>query len=329
LTNFVDLENLEFSVVTSSEEVDRLGVPGEVLGLVSDWLAFLSVFSLLNDDILAWSNDDLRGLLSIVVNEEDLGVSGDSNPVLDRRDLNVIDDLVDLPLLDWSLEVGVLPELDLSVFTSGDEVLSVLVDVKSVDWSVVSFDWSLALTKDRPDLEVSVPSDGDEVIVLWVGRGSEFGDSVSVSWLRGLGLELTNSVPDGRLAVETSGVDDLGVNWDGTRVDLFLSTEEGLLERPVDDVPKSQGAVPRGGKENLVVRTELEISNEVVVSGQSVLWKGDGAEVVSGVVVEVPDKNLLVSSSSDEEGSGAVLERDASRGDGRDLGLVSFDELFG
>jgi hypothetical protein len=68
------------------------------------------------------------------------------------------------------------------------------------------------LTKDRPDLEVSVPSDGDEVIVLWVGRGSEFGDSVSVSWLRGLGLELTNSVPDGRLAVETSGVDDLGVN---------------------------------------------------------------------------------------------------------------------
>ncbi len=50
----------------------------------------------------------------------------------------------------------------------------------------------------------------------------------------------------------------------------------------------------------------------MVVSGQSVLWKGDGAEVVSGVVVEVPDKNLLVSSSSDEEGSGAVLERDAS-----------------
>ncbi len=60
--------------------------------------------------------------------------------MLDRRNLNVIDDLVDLPLLDWSLEVGVLPELDLSVFTSGDEVLSVLVDVKSVDWSVVSFD---------------------------------------------------------------------------------------------------------------------------------------------------------------------------------------------
>ncbi len=53
MTNFVDLENLEFSVVTSSEEVDRLGVPGEVLGLVSNWLAFLSVFSLLNDDILA------------------------------------------------------------------------------------------------------------------------------------------------------------------------------------------------------------------------------------------------------------------------------------
>ncbi len=53
MTNLVNLENLKVSVVTSSEEVDRLGVPGEVLGLVSDWLAFLSVLSLLVDDILA------------------------------------------------------------------------------------------------------------------------------------------------------------------------------------------------------------------------------------------------------------------------------------
>ncbi len=60
--------------------------------------------------------------------------------MIDRRDLYVIDDLVDLPLLDWGLEVGVLPELDLTVFTSGDEVLSVLVDVKSIYWSVVSSD---------------------------------------------------------------------------------------------------------------------------------------------------------------------------------------------
>ncbi len=110
---------------------------------------------------------------------------------------------------------------------------------------------------------------------------------------------------------------------------MLLGSEEGLLERPVDDVPESHGVVPRGREEDLVVGTELEISDEVVVSGQSVLWKDDGAEVVSGVVVEVPDENLLVSSSGDEEGLGALLDVDASRGDGGDLGLVSFDELFG
>ncbi len=122
--------------------------------------------------------------------------------MLNWRDLNVIDDLVDLPLLNWSLEVGVLPEFDLSVFTSGDEVLSVLVDIQSVDWSVVSSDRGLALAEGRPDLEESVPSDSNEVAVLWVGRGSEFGNCVSVGWVRGHGLELTNSVPNSGLAVE-------------------------------------------------------------------------------------------------------------------------------
>lgn len=60
--------------------------------------------------------------------------------MLNWRDLNVIDDLVDLPLLNWSLKVGVFPEFDLTVFSSSDEVLTVLVDVKSIDWSVVSSD---------------------------------------------------------------------------------------------------------------------------------------------------------------------------------------------
>lgn len=140
MTNFVNLENLKVTVVASSEKVNRFRVPGKVLGLVSDWFGFLSIVALLIDDVLAGSNDDLRSLLSIVINEENLRVSGNSNPVLNRGNLNIIDDLVELPLLNWSLEIRVLPELNLTVLSSGNKVLTVLVDIKSVNWSVMSSD---------------------------------------------------------------------------------------------------------------------------------------------------------------------------------------------
>lgn len=186
----------------------------------------------------------------------------------------------------------------------------------------------MALTKNRPDLNETIPTNSDEVVVLWVWRDFEFRNSISVNWVRGLSLELTNSVPDGGLAVETSRVDDLRVNRDTTRVDLLLGTEESLLERSINDVPKSHGLIPRGREEDLVVRAEAQISNVVIVSSQSVLWSSNLVEVVSSVIVKVPDKNLLVSSTSDKEGSRTVLKANASRGDARDLSLVTFNELF-
>lgn len=101
-----------------------------------------------------------------------------------------------------------------------------------------------------------------------------------------------------------------------------------MLEGSINNVPKSHRVVPRGREENLIVGTELEVSDKVVMSGQGVFWNGNGVEVVSSVVVEVPNEDLLVSSSGDKEGSRAFFNGDTARGYGGDLGLVSFDELF-
>ena len=150
-----------------------------------------------------------------------------------------------------------------------------------------------------------------------------------MGWVGGLGLELSKSVPDCGLVVEAGWIDDFRVDWDATGVDLLGGSEESLLETSVDDTPESHGLVPRGGQEDLVVGAEGDVCHVVVVASQGVLGNGDSAEVLSGVVVDVPDENLLVSSSGDEEGVGLVLDGKASRGDAGDVGLVTFDELFG
>ena len=66
----------------------------------------------------------------------------------------------------------------------------------------------------------------------------------------------------------------------------------------------------------------------MVMTSQGILRNGNLSKIVSGIVINVPDKNFLVSSTSDKEGFSTVLETDASRGNGRNIGLVTINELF-
>lgn len=63
------------------------------------------------------------------IDDSDNRVGGNSDPLFLRGEFDLIDFLVELINLDWVSEIRVLPYLDLSVLSSGDEVLTVLVDV--------------------------------------------------------------------------------------------------------------------------------------------------------------------------------------------------------
>ena len=172
--------------------------------------------------------------------------------MINRGDLDIVNDLVDVPFFNRSLKVRVFPEFDFSVFSSSDKVLSVLVDIQGIDRSVMSSDRGLALAKDRPGLNKPVPSNSNKVIALRVLRNSQFGNSISMSWVSGLSLELSKSVPYGGLVIESSRIDDFRINRDSARIDLFLRSEESLLESSIDNVPESHGLIPRTREEGFI-----------------------------------------------------------------------------
>jgi hypothetical protein len=64
------------------------------------------------------------------------------------------------------------------------------------------------------------------------------------------------------------------------------------------------------------------------MSSQSIFWNSNLAKVIPSIVVNIPNENFLVSSSSDKEGSVRLLDVNTSRDNTRDLGLVTFNELF-
>ncbi len=65
----------------------------------------------------------------------------------------------------------------------------------------------------------------------------------------------------------------------------------------------------------------------MVMTGQDILWNGNLRKVVSGIVVNVPDKDFLVSSTSDKEGFSTFFNSDASGSNARNIGLVTINEL--
>jgi hypothetical protein len=129
LAELIDLKNFKLTIVTSSKEIDGFRIPSDVLGLISNGFALLIILSLLVNNILTRSNDHFRSILGIVVNQKDLRISGNSNPMFNRGDFNIIDGLVDFPFLNRSLEVRVFPKFNFTVLSTSDKVLSVLVNI--------------------------------------------------------------------------------------------------------------------------------------------------------------------------------------------------------
>lgn len=192
----------------------------------------------------------------------------------------------------------------------------------------MSSDGSNTLSKNRPDFNKSIPRNSNIIVVLWVLTSSEFADSISMSWIRRLSLDLTLIVPNGTLEIKSSRVNNFGINRNATGIDILLSTKEGLFKTSINNTPKSHRVIPRRTEEDLIVLTETQVTNEVVMTSQSILWNSDLAKIVSSIVINVPDEDFLVSSSSDKESSIRVFDTNTSRDDTRDLSLVAFNKLL-
>ena len=160
------------------------------------------------------------------VNYIDVGVGGNSDPRLLGSNFNIMDLLIEFPNSDWIFKIRVFPKLDFSVLSSGNKVLSILVNVQSIDWSFMGLEAGLANTELVPDFSISVPRNSDVVGLVWDLSGFHLTDDISVLVLSGGGLDLSLGVPDGSQLIKSRGVDDSAIIRNTTRGDFLLRTLE-------------------------------------------------------------------------------------------------------
>lgn len=184
--------------------------------------------------------------MTLNVNDADLRVGGNGNPLFLGGDFKVVDFLIKFPNSDWVFQVGVFPEFDFSVFSSSNKILSIFVNIQGVDWSFVGLEAGLANTEFVPNFNASVPRDSDVVGLVRYLSDSHFADDVSVLVLLSETLDLTLGVPNGGLIIKSRRINNSVVKRDSARGDLLLGSEEGLLAGSRDQVPESHRPVPRG-----------------------------------------------------------------------------------
>merc|ERR1719326_1417876 len=78
--------------------------------------------------------------------------------------------------------------------------------------------------------------------------------------------------------------------------------DQGLSGLSSFQVPESDGAVPRGGKAESAVLGEVEVRDEMRVSGENSSWHAPLLLLVGlGSLGQVPDDESVISGARDEE----------------------------
>jgi hypothetical protein len=316
-----DVDGVNSDDTVGATNVQLLGVRTPLEGSSLWWLSVL---------IGGWkqvegSNGDWS-FFGVDVEDGNLSVKGGGQPF----ELVVESQVIDLGVEGVGSvrkgKIGVIPDLDFLVSSSGGEVSRVGGQSKGVDVVVMSLDGSVELEQLVPDLESSVSSDRGEVWVLWRVRVSDSGDPSLVVVVFGLNLALTDSVPDSEVSERTTRNDLSVVVRESDGVDFSVSgTGESLQTGSVSDIPKSHGLIPRGGDNVTVVVRDGEVGNEVVVTGQTSVWNSIG--VSSFFLGEIPDDQSLVSRSGNKDVVIGV-SRVVSGDDAGDLFTVAQKEAF-
>lgn len=108
---------------------------------------------------------------------------------------------------------------------------------------------------------------------------------------------ISQGVPEFDFSV-SSGGDNLSVIWgESNGVNFFGVSVEFSGAFSLFQVPKSEGFVPRGGDDELVVLGDGQVGNEVGVTGKGSVWISVGLGGFVHFLEEFPDDDFLVSGS--------------------------------
>lgn len=316
-----DFNGVNSDDTVTASNIQLLGVGGPLDGGGSWWLGVL---------ISRWKQvkggDSDWSIFGVDVEDGNLSVKTGGQPFELVVESQVIDFGVQRVSSVGQGKVGVVPDLNFLVSTTGSQISGVGGKSEGVDVVIVSLDGSVELEQLVPDLESSVSSDRGEVWVLWRARVSDSGDPSLVVVVLGLNLALSNGVPDSEVSEGTTRNDLSVVVREGNGVDFSVSsTGESLQTGTVSDIPKSHGLIPRGGDNIAVVVGDGEVGDEVVVTGQTSVW--DSVGVSSFLLGEIPDDEGLISRSGDKDVVIGV-SRGVTGNDTGDLFTVAQKEAF-
>jgi hypothetical protein len=247
----VDIPNSDGTVGETTEQSGTAGVPLEGGALLKEGLLVLShgdVLGSLMLETLEWFE-----VLVLEVPDEDSPVSGSGQPLVFWVELEIVD--LRLGLVDnrGLLEGVDVPDFDLVVFSTGGDVLSSWGNREGVDGLVMSFKGVFDLEVLVPDLEISIPTSSSEVLHLLRWGISDTRDPVLMVVLLNGVLALTFDIPKLDVLLAATRENDSVVWVEAAREHFLFMADELVSDLTFSKVPKSKGAIPRGGESELVL----------------------------------------------------------------------------
>jgi len=218
---------VEVSLVLGPDEGGATN-EGALSGLSIEGGSFVSV-----DEFLVWKIVDLDTVFG--TNDEPVKLGGEENNV------------------NWGFSVDFLevsslnevPDVDLTVSTTGGDEVGVWSEIKSVNLGFVSNE-SVLEGHDGviPNLDFLIPGSGDDDWSLDVVEVSDAGNPVLVLVLVNGEFADTVDVPDLKALVDGTG-GNLSIVWgESNREDILRVTDEGLSGLSSLEVPESDGTIP-------------------------------------------------------------------------------------
>jgi len=244
-------ENSDESISETSVEVLLVLGPGE--GSATDWcvlsLMVIESGGLISvDESLVWEIVDSDSVLG--TNNEPVELGGEEDNVNWRLGVD---------LLKMS-SLNKVPDMDLTVSSSGSDEVGVWCQVESVDLSLVSNEGVLeGHHRVIPDLDGLIPGGGDNNWGLGVVVVSNARNPVGVRVLVNSELADSMDVPNLEGLINGSR-GDLSVIWgESNGKDILGVTEESLSGGGSLEVPESDGSVPGGGKAESRVLRKIDV----------------------------------------------------------------------
>jgi len=247
----------------------------------------------------------LDELLLGEVKNLDAGLGGNDQPVESLGEENSVDGGVAL-VLSEPLALNDVPDHDLTVTGSGGEEGGVLNDIEGSDLSLVTGEGvKEGHVEVIPDLDCLIPRSGDTECGLAGVVETDHRDGILMLILVDGELALGTGVPDLDLSVEGASDDLSVISGEGNGENVSLVTNELGDGASGGDVPKTNGTIPGGGEGETRVTSELDLGDEVGVTGHHLAGTSPLAVLILFTLgLELPlDKGLITGSGKEELGS--------------------------